>query len=154
MPGRLVADQVLNLDIPTDTLSRVDINLSQYMNGNFGHFVVIVEPPAGTFETDNDKWRRLSQTIITWVQITQIGLDAYNDHSEIVAWATDLKDGSPLAGVQIQPSHGSATILSDANGVARFNIPTGATYLVAVRNRSGNPAASTYFGYEDRTRAA
>jgi hypothetical protein len=150
MPGRLVADQVLNLDIPTDTLSQVDINLSQYMNGNFGHFVVIVEPPAGTFETDNDKWRRLSQTIITWVQITQIGLDAYNDHSEIVAWATDLKDGSPLAGVQIQPSHGSATILSDANGVARFNIPTGATYLVASQ---GTDQAilphSTYFGYED-----
>ena len=131
MPGRLVADQVLNLDIPTDTLSQVDINLSQYMNGKFGHFVVIVEPPAGIFESENDKWRRFSQTIITWVQITQIGLDAYNDHSGMVAWTTDLKDGSPLESVQIQPNMGGATILSDANGVARFRIPTGATYLVA-----------------------
>ncbi len=71
------------------------------MDGKFGHFVVIVEPPAKAFESDNDKYRRFSQTIITWVQITQIGLDAYNDHSDLVAWATDLKDGSPLTGVRI-----------------------------------------------------
>jgi uncharacterized protein YfaS (alpha-2-macroglobulin family) len=131
MPGVLVENRVLNLDIPTDTLSQVDINLNPYMGGDFGHFVIIVEPPAGVFESQDDKWRRFSQTIITWVQITQIGLDAYNDHSEMVAWATDLKDGSPLAGVNIQPSNGSATVLSGADGVARFKIPANAAYLIA-----------------------
>jgi hypothetical protein len=131
MPGSLVADKSLDLNLPSDTLTQVDINLSQYMNGNFGHFVLIVEPPVGIFETENDKYRRYSQTIITWVQITQIGLDAYNDHSEIVVWATDLKNGAPLAGVSIQPDNGSATVLSGADGVARFDIPSGATYLTA-----------------------
>ena len=82
----------LLLIFPDDTLTQVDIDLSKYMDGNFGHFVVIVEPPAGIFESDNDKWQRFSQTIITWVQVTQIGLDAYTDHSEMVAWATDLKE--------------------------------------------------------------
>jgi uncharacterized protein YfaS (alpha-2-macroglobulin family) len=131
MPGRLVEDKVLGLALPDDTLSQVDINLSKYMDGNFGHFVLIVEPPAGVFETDNDKWRRFSQTIITWVQITQIGLDAYNDHSEMVAWATDLKDGTPLADVRIQPGNGSAAVMSGVDGVASLNIPTNASYLVA-----------------------
>ncbi|HEU0296851.1 MAG TPA: Ig-like domain-containing protein [Anaerolineales bacterium] len=131
MPGRLLEDRDYALDLPADALSQVDINLSQYMNGNFGHFVVIVEPPAKVFESEDDKWRRFSQTIITWVQITQIGLDAYNDHSEMVAWATDLQDGSPLDGVRIQPNNASATVLSGNDGVVRFDIPTGATYLVA-----------------------
>jgi len=131
MPGVLVENTVLNLDIPTDTLSQVDISLNQYMGGDFGHFVVIVEPPAGVFDSQDDKWRRFAQTIITWVQITQIGLDAYSDQSEMVAWATDLKDGSPLAGVNIQPGNGSGTALSGADGVARFNIPANAAYLIA-----------------------
>jgi uncharacterized protein YfaS (alpha-2-macroglobulin family) len=131
MPGRLLADRDYGLDLPEDTLSQVDINLSQYMGGDFGHFVVIVEPPVKIFERDEDKWRRFSQTIITWVQITQIGLDAYNDHSEMVAWATDLKDGSALDGVRIQPNNGSLAVMSGNDGVARFDIPTGAAYLIA-----------------------
>ncbi|HLO13326.1 MAG TPA: Ig-like domain-containing protein, partial [Anaerolineales bacterium] len=146
MPGVLVANRTLNLNLPTDTLSQVDINLSQYLRGQFGHFVVIVEPPPGVFENENDKWRRYSQTIITWVQITQIGLDAYNDHSEMAAWATDLKDGSPLTGVSIRPNNSNSTILSDSDGVARFKIPTGATYLVA--SKGADQAIlprSTYF---------
>ncbi len=150
MPGRLVEDKVFGLNLPNDTLSQVDINLSQYMDGNFGHFIVLVEPPAGVLESEEDKWRRLSQTIITWVQITQIGLDAYTDHSEMVAWTTDLKDGAPLAGVQIRANNGNATSLSDANGVARFDIPVGATYLVA--SQGADQALlprSTYMWYDD-----
>jgi len=131
MPGKLIEDKSLALELPSDSLTQVDIDLSQYMDGSFGHFVVIVTPPAGLFESDNDKWTRFSQTIITWVQVTQIGLDAYTDHSQMVAWATNLKDGAPLAGVQIQPDNGSVTITSGADGVARFDIPAGASYLIA-----------------------
>ena len=131
MPGRLVENKVLNLNFPADTLSQVDIDFDKYMDGKFGHFVVIVEPPAGMFKSDNEKWRRFSQTIITWVQITQIGLDAYNDYSDMVVWATDLKDGSPLADVHIQPNSGGAGVTSAADGVARLSLPTSASYLVA-----------------------
>jgi uncharacterized protein YfaS (alpha-2-macroglobulin family) len=131
IPGRLVEDKVLGLDLPADTLSQVDINLSKYMDGKFGHFVVIVAPPAGVFESDNEKWQRYSQTITTWVQITQIGLDAYNDQSAMTAWATDLKDGAPLADVRIQPSNGNAAAVTGADGIARLDIPTNSTYLVA-----------------------
>jgi uncharacterized protein YfaS (alpha-2-macroglobulin family) len=150
MPGRLIEDKSLALELPNDTLTQVDIDLSKYMDGKFGHFVVIVEPPAGIFESENDKWARFSQTIITWVQVTQIGLDAYTDHSEMVAWATNLKDGSPLTGARIQSEGGGAAITSGADGVARFNIPTGATYLTA---RLGNDLAilprSTYYWGDD-----
>jgi len=155
MPGELVADKVLNLDIPDDTLSQVDIDLGTYMNGKFGHFVLIIEPPAGMLDSEEDKWRRFSQTIITWVQITNIGLDAYSDHSEMVAWTTDIREGSPLEGVQIQSDRGSTTVLSGADGVARFNIPSGATYLVA--SQGGDRAIlprSTQAWYDDSWNAS
>ena len=149
MPGRIVEDKSLKLNIPSDALTQVDIDLSQFMDGKYGQFVVIVEPPRGLFESDNEKWMRFSQTIITWVQITQIGLDAYTDHSEMIAWATDLKNGAPLAGVSILPdnSNGSSH-LSGWDGVARFDIPSGATYLVAHRgaDQAILPHSSYFWG--------
>ena len=84
------------------------------------------------------------------VQITQIGLDAYSDGSDLVAWTTDLKDGSPLAGVTIQSNNGSTTTLSGADGIARFKIPKGAGYLVA--SKGGDQAIlthSTYYWSDD-----
>jgi uncharacterized protein YfaS (alpha-2-macroglobulin family) len=150
MPGRLVEDKSLALELPDDTLTQVDIDLSQYMDGNFGHLVLIVEPPARLFESADDKWMRFSQTIITWVQVTQIGLDAYTDHSEMVAWATDLKNGAPLTGVQIQADKGGGTVTSGKDGTVRFDIPSGATYLTA---RNGADLAilprSTYYWGDD-----
>lgn len=148
LPGKLLSDGSINLDIPDDTLSQVDIDLSKFMDGEFGQFIVVLEPPAGLFESDEDKWRREAQTIITWVQVTQIGLDAFNDHSEVVAWTTDLKDGKPLDGVRIQPDTGGASVVSGKDGVVRFDIPEGATYLVATK---GNDSAilphSNYYYY-------
>jgi hypothetical protein len=133
MPGRLVEDKSLNTNLPDDTLTEIAIDLKPYMQGSCGHFVVIVEPPAGMFESQDAKWQRYSQTIISWVQITQIGLDAYTDHSEMVGWATDLKDGSPLSGVSILPSNGAVAVQTGSDGVVRFPVPSGATYLVAQR---------------------
>ena len=131
MPGELVYDKVMPLDIPADTLSEVNIELSPYLKNGFGHFVVVVEPPQGMFETENEKWQRYSQSIQAWVQVTQIGVDAYTDATDMIVWATGLKDGKPLAGVSIQPNQGGRTIATGKDGTLRFAIPSGATYLVA-----------------------
>jgi len=131
MPGKLVSDKSVNLNLPADTLTQVDIGLNEFMDGKFGQFVVTIEPPKGWFESDNDKWRRFSQTVNAWVQVTQIGLDAFSDQSQMLAWTTDLKNGAPLSGVTVQPEKGGPDITTGADGTARFDIPSGATYLVA-----------------------
>jgi hypothetical protein len=68
----------------------------------------------------------------------------------MVAWATDLKDGSPLSGVSIQANNGDTKVKSGSDGVVRFDIPNGATYLVASR---GDDQAilprSSYYWYDD-----
>jgi uncharacterized protein YfaS (alpha-2-macroglobulin family) len=149
VPGRLVFDKTISLELPNDTLSEVEIGLAPYVENGFGHFVVIVEPPKGMFESENDKWQRYAQTIIAWVQITQIGVDAYTDYSDMIVWATDLKEGAPLAGVSIQPNNGGSKFTTGLDGTVRFAIPSGATYLVASK---GNDTAmllhSTYI-WED-----
>ena len=149
-PGRLVEDKSLDLRIPTDALSQVDIDLSRYTSGGFGQFIIFVQPPAEFFETQDDKYRRYSQTIMSWVQITHIGLDAYNDHSEMVAWTTDLRDGSPLPGVSIQPDKGGTARLTGVDGVVRFDIPSGATYLTARKggDQAILPRSNYYWGDE------
>ena len=56
-----------------------------------------------------DKYDRTR--IFTWIQATQIGLDAFVDNQELVGFATDLKTGKPLNGVElnIYPNNGKLT---------------------------------------------
>ncbi len=146
-PGRLVIDKTLRVEAASDALTQVDIDLSSVMDGKFGHFVVVVQPPSSLFKNPND-YRPIVQT---WVQVTQIGLDAFADPTDMVAWTTGLKDGSALSGVTIMPGMPNASpVVTGEDGTVRFPIPSGASYLVA---RLGADQSllprSTYFWYTD-----
>lgn len=128
IPGRQVLSQTLPVEAAADRLTEVNIDLSQYMDGDYGHFILFVKPPQDLLPADQSQYW---YAIPVWVQITQIGLDAFSDHSEMVAWTTGLADGAPLGGVTItaQPSGWQTTTGSD--GIARFAIPDGTSYLIA-----------------------
>ncbi|MDK1081989.1 MAG: alpha-2-macroglobulin family protein [Anaerolineae bacterium] len=126
-PGKLGRDETLRLDVPPDKLTEIGIDLTKDMDGVFGHFIVIAKPPRGLFEEE-----RYWEHVQVWVQVTQIGLDAFVDHSQMVVWATDLNDGSPLQELTIETDSGIRQATTGPNGIARFSIPSGgATYLVA-----------------------
>ena len=118
-PGKLVLDETLKFQNPDDALSEIKIDLSQVMDGSYGQFIVIVKPPKGFFEEE-----RYWETVQTWVQVTQIGLDAFADQSDMIAWTTNLQDGSPLNGVTIQSTNSSINAVTSEDGIARFEIPT------------------------------
>ncbi len=128
LPGRLVFNQPVGVEAAADSLTQVDIDLSEHMDGDYGHFIVMVAPPRSLLQNAQERYWR---TIHAWVQVTQIGLDAFSDHSQLVVMTTALKDGSPLAGVTIQAGDGSLQASTEADGTARFLIPSGATYLTA-----------------------
>ena len=130
MPGSLVVEKTLNLDIPPETLSAVSVDLKPYMESGSSQFVVVVSPPKPLIESDEARWRREAQTLILWVQVTRIALDAYSDPTQMIAFVSDLNSGAPLQGVAIQAENGEA-VFSDAEGVARFPIPESAAYLTA-----------------------
>ncbi|HVN53904.1 MAG TPA: alpha-2-macroglobulin family protein [Anaerolineaceae bacterium] len=127
IPGRLVQDRSIPVEAPSDTLTEVPVDLSPLMDGKFSHFVITIAPPAALFQNSQDRYWR---TIQAWVQVTQIGLDAYTDHSEMVVWTSSLKDGAPLAGIDVT-AQGGWQVTTGADGTARAAIPQGATYLIA-----------------------
>ncbi len=126
-PGRKVFDDELHIEAPSDKLTEVVIELGDYMDGDYGHFIVISKPPKGFFEED-----RYWETVQAWVQITQIGLDAFVDHSEMLVWANALQNGLPLSGVGISDDAGAMQATTEEDGIVRFPIPgNGTTYLLA-----------------------
>jgi len=68
MPGKLVYDKQIDLDLPDDELTEVNIELAPYLENGFGHLALIISPPKQNFETDQQKRDRYSQTINAWVQ--------------------------------------------------------------------------------------
>jgi uncharacterized protein YfaS (alpha-2-macroglobulin family) len=131
VPGRLVSTQTVLVKGRPDEMAETRIDLAPALEGGFGHVIVVVEP-ALRVKPKNERER-----IIAWAQATQLGLDAFVDHSELIGWATSLKDGQSLADVQmtIQPSGVTGT--SGADGLARLTLkPTtkqGLSLLVARR---------------------
>ncbi|HEX7393798.1 MAG TPA: Ig-like domain-containing protein [Anaerolineaceae bacterium] len=130
-PGRQVLNKSLPVESPADTLNEVDIDLASVMDGAFGHFIVLVSPSQSLIKSDPNRYW---QKVVAWVQVTQIGLDAFNDHSDMVVWASALKNGAPLPGVTITAGPVGGQVAATAqDGAARLPIPNGASYLVAAQ---------------------
>jgi alpha-2-macroglobulin len=125
VPGDCVFNKTISVEGSDNELHQVDIDLKSHMDGSSGQFIVIVKPPKPLF-SDNS-W----QTIQTWVQVTPIGLDAFLDHSEMIAWTTRLKDGSPLSNVTIASDKSGTIGSTDEDGLLNFAIPDSARYLTA-----------------------
>jgi uncharacterized protein YfaS (alpha-2-macroglobulin family) len=151
IPGNLVYDRSMPVESASDTLTEVRIDLSPFMDGDFGHFIVVVKPPK-EFLKEFEYWR----TVHAWVQVTQIGVDAFVDHSDMVAWTTQLKDGAPLSGVSLSANQGGLEIQTGEDGIARFPIPNGASYLVASKgaDQAILPSTQYYWGEDAWTARA
>ncbi len=94
IPGRLVFDEVVAIAAKPDEMVETRIDVSKALDGGYGNVIVDIEPTVR-----KDKYDRTR--IFTWLQATQIGLDAFVDNTELVGFATELKTGKPLAGVDL-----------------------------------------------------
>ncbi|MBT3188530.1 MAG: hypothetical protein HN736_03810 [Anaerolineae bacterium] len=126
-PGKLLLDETQKVDAKTDVLTEINLDLSEYLQGDFGHFAVMVKPHQSIFETDN-----YYETVNVWAQVTQIGLDAFSDHSEFVIWTSSLADGAPLGNVKISADDDDVNATTGEDGIAKLDLPSGgASYLTA-----------------------
>ena len=94
IPGRLVSDKIVDIASKPDEMVETRIDITPALDGGFGNVIVDIEPTV-----KKDKYDRTR--IFTWLQATQIGLDAFVDNTELVGFATDLKTGKPLSGVNL-----------------------------------------------------
>jgi hypothetical protein len=117
--GRLVSSKVVDIASKQDDLTETAIDLKPGLNEGFGHVVVNVEavqPPKA-------EWERRSLTV--WIQATNIGLDAFADRTDLLGWATSLKDGKPLGDVEMS--------IADFGGIAQAGGRTGANGLAKLQ---------------------
>jgi uncharacterized protein YfaS (alpha-2-macroglobulin family) len=131
LPGRQLFSKVIEIKSKPDEMVETGIDLKPALDGDTGQAIVVVEPLV----QPKNRWER--RVITAWVQATQIGLDAFVDRTDLVAWANSLKDGQPLEGVRMSllPSGEAAT--SGTDGLARIQLPSkqtaGLNLLVARR---------------------
>jgi uncharacterized protein YfaS (alpha-2-macroglobulin family) len=119
-PGRLVEEKVVELNAAPDEFTETSIDLSPALTNGFGQVFVRVEPlEDGDAPVRVYAYRR-DNRVESWVQATGIGLDAFADRGELVAWANSLRDGRPLAGVQLSVEPQGGTSVTGADGLARF----------------------------------
>ncbi|HEY2866344.1 MAG TPA: Ig-like domain-containing protein, partial [Pyrinomonadaceae bacterium] len=91
IPGKLVYDETVAIKNVPDELVETRIDVGRGLNNGYGNVIVNVEPTV-----KKDKYDRTR--VFTWLQATQIGLDAFVDNQELVGFATELKSGKPLNG--------------------------------------------------------
>ncbi|MBS1796997.1 MAG: Ig-like domain-containing protein [Acidobacteria bacterium] len=94
IPGRIVENKTVSIQNNPDEMVETRIDLSEALDGGYGNAIIEIEPTV-----KRDKYDRTKITV--WAQSTQIGLDAFVDNEELVGFATDLKTGKPLSGVDL-----------------------------------------------------
>jgi uncharacterized protein YfaS (alpha-2-macroglobulin family) len=106
--GRLVSDRIVSIKNVPDELVETRIDVSTALDSGFGNVIVDIEPTVR-----KDKYDRTR--IFTWLQSTQIGLDAFVDNSELVGFATELRSGKPLGGVDLSIYPNGQTVSQTKN---------------------------------------
>jgi uncharacterized protein YfaS (alpha-2-macroglobulin family) len=111
-----------------DEMIETPIDLDPALKDGYGQMILRVDPLP---HRQNDR------AVETWVQRTNIGLDAFVDQANLVGWATSLKDGAPLSGVQMRLLPYGVVGTSGADGAARLALgpqqPKAVNLLVASR---------------------
>ena len=115
----------------------LDLTSALTRSGSSGHVVVLIEP-TGSESFGDSLWQNLAT--MTWAQQTTLGFDALNDATNLRAWVTDLRDGSPISGVSVGPIGTDGKVAptqaqaTDADGIASLPLLAGgASALMATR---------------------
>ena len=127
----VLVDRVVKVTGPKNRLVSTHLDLSNAISGPHptSQAVVLIEPTDRESFSDNDSWQ--NRATATWVQSTDLGVDALNDATQLRIWVTDLRDGAPRAGVtvgmlgndgRVDPAR---AVITDASGLASMPLTAG-----------------------------
>lgn len=118
-------DEVVATGAPANQDFEARIDLEPIFGGEPGMAVVIIDPVGelANLSQNDDRWYQ-NRPVVRWVQSTSIGADLVNDDERGIAWATDLRTGEPLDGVDIRLVGNQETVETDAQGLAEFALPS------------------------------
>lgn len=139
LPGKPAVDRVLTVDAPAGEAREVRVDLAPALTGGLGNVIVALEAEDGADKDERE------QAVYVWVQSTRIGLSAFSDATGLLAWATSLVDGAPVAGAEVRlvPGLGAppVTATTDAAGRATLALPDGGDERPLLVVRAGGDMA-------------
>ena len=110
--GRLVHTEIVDIVGPPDEFVETLVDLAPGLTNGLGHLALMIEPARA----DGDEWGR--PVVITWVQRTRIGLDAFRDDDSLTVWTSSLADGAAIGGASVRVLPGAWTATTSQKGVA------------------------------------
>jgi uncharacterized protein YfaS (alpha-2-macroglobulin family) len=113
-PGKLVSTKTVQVAGQPDEMTETRLDIAPALKNGLGSVFVIVEPTVK---------RREHEAVRAWAQVTNIGLDAFVDREDLVGWATSLKDGQALAGVEMSIASSPAKATGGDDGLVRLPLP-------------------------------
>jgi uncharacterized protein YfaS (alpha-2-macroglobulin family) len=138
-----VRDATIDTKADPNELTETTIDLGDALDGDTGHVIVLVEPTGRLAEltpNDNDYWS--NRPTLVWAQATNIGADIFEDNDELVVWATDLRNGQPLADVEIDFVGSGDTATTNTDGLVRTDKPASTSADTSrIVARSGDDSA-------------
>ncbi|HSK28946.1 MAG TPA: MG2 domain-containing protein, partial [Candidatus Limnocylindria bacterium] len=99
IPGRLVSENVIKIASKPDELVETRIDVSPALNDGFGSVIIDIEPVENNPKAETVRGR--NWRVLSWLQSTQIGLDAFVDNTELVAFVSEMRTGKPLSGTML-----------------------------------------------------
>ena len=128
-PGTLVVNRVVRPKKAADELVETQIDLKKALKNGLGQVLAIIEP---TTPPKRDRWGGVyREWVRAWVQATNLGLQAFVDDDDLYGWASSLKDGSPIEGVEVGLFGRNASASTGADGIAKFGLSKEAGMLMA-----------------------
>ena len=133
-PGRLVFSKTISTKIAPNDIVETVIDLKPALTNGHGQMILVIEPSGGG-PVDKD-----AEPIVaaSWIQVTNIGLDAFVDRTDLIGWVTSLKDGAPLSDVEVTLLPTSVNAKSGSDGLARLALKpsssNGPSLIVARRD--------------------
>lgn len=116
-PGKLT-EAIVEVKSSPDELVETLIDLSPALTKGRGSVILQVEP----LSQPKEEWRR--QELITWVQVTQLGITAFDDGEQVVGWITTLKEGTPIEGANVTLLNTPEKRISTRSGLVSFPSPS------------------------------
>ena len=99
-PGKLVATRTIQPKKAVDELVETRIDLTPALASGVGQLIAIVEPPVQK-PRKNRRDNSEREWVRAWVQVTQLGLQAFSDPKDVYGWVSRLSDGAPVAGAEV-----------------------------------------------------
>ncbi|MGI9600686.1 MAG: alpha-2-macroglobulin family protein [Acidimicrobiales bacterium] len=147
-PWTAVTDTTIDVDAESNVRAETLIDLSDAIDGEHGHVVVLVEPVGALAELsqqDDDFWS--NRPTMVWAQRTDLGVDAFADNRDLVVWTTDLGTGKIRSGVEVELTVDNQSATSDQQGLARLALP-GSPNNAPLIARSGDDSMLLQGGWQ------